>query len=85
MIATTVISGNGQIAIPKSIQDQLHLVPGTHVTLDVQGDRVVIARAPSPDWRSMRGMFRHAGNLLEDLTAERNAERAHDDSRLKGI
>jgi len=86
MIKVT-ISSKGQIAIPKPILDRLNLKPGTQVALDVQGEHVVVKRlvSESPDWHTMRGMFREAGNLLEDLAKERATERARDDARLESL
>ena len=63
----TTISSKGQIAIPRPIRDRLNLKPGTEVALDVQGEHVIMKRLVSefPDWHTMRGMFRGAGNLLD--------------------
>jgi len=81
------ISSKGQIAIPKAIRDRLKLEPGTQVVIDVQGEQVVMTRliAGLHDWRAMRGMFREAGNILDDLSRERAAELAHDERRLKDL
>ena len=81
------ISTKGQISIPKRIRERLNLKPGTQVVIDVQGEQVVMKRLVSgfPDWRSMRGMFRGAGDLQDDLAKERAAELARDDARLKGF
>ena len=81
------ISSKGQIAIPKPIRDRLNLKPGTEVALDVQGERVIMKRLVSefPDWHTMRGMFRGAGNLLDDPAKERVSELACDDARLKSL
>jgi len=38
-----------------------------------------------PDWHTMRGMFREAYNLLDDLAKERATERARDDARLESL
>ena len=80
-----IISAKGQISIPKTIRERLNLKPGTQVALDVQGEQVVMKRLVSafPDWRSMRGMFRGASNLQDDLAKERADELARDDARLK--
>lgn len=68
------ISAKRQISIPKTIRERLNLKPGAQVALDVQGEQVVMRRLVSgfPDWRSMRGMLRGAGNL-------------HDDARVKSF
>jgi len=81
------ISAKGQISIPKRIRERLNLKPGTQVALDVQGEQIVMRRLVSgfPDWRTMRGMLRGAGNLHDDLAKERAAELARDDARLQGL
>jgi AbrB family looped-hinge helix DNA binding protein len=84
MIKTTV-SSKGQIAIPKALRERLNLKAGTEVSIDVQGEALVMKRFVRnyPDWRTMRGMFRGA-DLLKDLTDERRAEIARDDDRPQG-
>jgi AbrB family looped-hinge helix DNA binding protein len=81
------ISSKGEIAIPKPILDRLDLKPGAQVALDVQREQVVMKRLVSefPDWRTMRGMFLGAGNVLDDIAEERASELARDDARLKSL
>ncbi|MEP6961165.1 MAG: AbrB/MazE/SpoVT family DNA-binding domain-containing protein [Acidobacteriota bacterium] len=81
------VSAKGQISIPKAIRQRLNLKPGTQLTLDVQGENVILKRiSPGfPDWRTARGMFRQAGNLHVDLTHERAEELARDDARLQSF
>ena len=81
----TTISSKGQIAIPKAVRDKLHLKAGTEVSIDVQGEALVMKRFVHnyPDWHTMRGMFRDS-NLLKDLTDDRAAEIARDNARLQG-
>lgn len=63
------ISAKGQVSIPKTIRERLNLKPGAQVTLEVQGDQVVMKPLVSgfPDWHSMRGMFRGGVNLQDEL------------------
>ena len=79
-----IISAEGQISIPKGMRERLNLKAGTQVLLELQGDVLVMRRAAedSPDWRSMRGMFRGAGDLLQDLADEHAAELTRDDARV---
>jgi AbrB family looped-hinge helix DNA binding protein len=86
MIKAT-ISSKGQISIPKPIRDRLNLKPGAEVTLEVRGEQVIMKRLGSefPDWRTMRGMFRGTGNLLDDLAEERASELTREDARLKSL
>jgi len=85
-MTTATVSSSGQIAIPKAVRDRLHLEAGTQLSIDVQGEQLVIKRVDRdyPDWRTMRGMARGGESLTEALLKERAAERAHDDARAKG-
>jgi AbrB family looped-hinge helix DNA binding protein len=79
------ISSKGQIAIPKAVRERLNLKAGTEVSIDVQGEALVMKKTVrnNPDWLTMRGMFRGA-DLLKDLTDERAAEIARDSARIQG-
>jgi AbrB family looped-hinge helix DNA binding protein len=82
----TTISSKGQIAIPKAVRERLSLKAGTEISIDVQGEAMVLKRLVRnhPDWRTMRGMFRGGANLLQDLTENRAAEIARDNDRIQG-
>jgi len=79
------ISSKGYIAIPKAVRERLNLKAGTEVSIDVQGEALVMKRfvRDYPDWHTMRGMF-HGVNLLKDLTDDRAAEIARDRARVQG-
>ena len=81
----TTISSKGQIAIPKAVRERLNLKAGTEISIDVQGEAMVMKRLVRnhPDWRTMRGMFRGGADLLSDLTADRAAEIARDNDRIQ--
>ena len=53
------ISSKGQIAIPKAVRQRLNLKSSTEVSIDVQGEALVLKRLVKnyPDWHTMRGMF----------------------------
>ncbi len=80
----TTISSKGQIAIPKAMRERLNLKPGTELSIDVQGQALVLRRLVRnhPDWHTMRGMFRGGPDLLFDLIAERTAQIARDNDRI---
>ena len=84
-MSKTIISSKGQVAIPKALRERLNLKAGTEVSIDVQGEALVMKRTVRnyPDWHTMRGMFRGA-DLLKDLTADRSAEIARDNARFQG-
>jgi AbrB family looped-hinge helix DNA binding protein len=84
MIRAT-ISTKGRIAIPKAVRERLHLKAGTLVSIDVQGESLVLRRVVpnQPDWRTMQGMVREGDSLTRALEAEHRAEIAHDNARLQ--
>ncbi|MGA7410802.1 MAG: AbrB/MazE/SpoVT family DNA-binding domain-containing protein [Bryobacteraceae bacterium] len=79
------ISSKGQIAIPKAVRERLNLKTGTEVSIDVQGEALVMKRLVRgfPDWRTMQGMVRGGETLTQSLEAEHCAEIARDDARLQ--
>ena len=81
----TTISPKGQIVIPKAVCERLNLKAGTQVSIDVQGEALVMRKLVSTfsDWHTMRGMFQGT-DLLKDLTDDRAAEIARDSARVQG-
>lgn len=82
MIEATV-SSKGQIVLPKIVRDRLNLRAGTKLAIEVRGETLVMKRFDSgfPEWRTMRGMFKDAPGLLQDLAEDRASEIADDDGR----
>ena len=71
------VSSKGQIAIPKSVRDQLNLSEGTKLTLEVRGRNIVLS--PQPAWRKLQAA---AGrDLMAAFAAHKRRERAREDSR----
>jgi AbrB family looped-hinge helix DNA binding protein len=83
MIKAT-ISSKGQIAIPKAVRERLNLKVGTEISIDVEGETLVMKRLVRnfPDWHTMRGMAKGGESLTAALTQERAAELAHDNARI---
>lgn len=75
------VSSKGQIAIPKAVCERLNLLAGTEVSIDVQGDALVMKRFSQsyPDWRTMQGMVREGESMTKALESEHR-----DDARLQG-
>jgi AbrB family looped-hinge helix DNA binding protein len=86
MIKATV-SSKGQIAIPKAVRERLNLKAGTEISIDVQGEALVMKRLVRnfPDWRTMQGMVKTGESLTRALEAEHRAELDRDDARFKGL
>jgi AbrB family looped-hinge helix DNA binding protein len=76
------ISSKGQIAIPKTVRERLNLKAGTEISIDVQGEALVMKRlAGEAAWRTMQGMARGGESLTQALEAEHRAELAREDAR----
>ncbi|BDC50183.1 hypothetical protein F183_A24990 [Bryobacterales bacterium F-183] len=80
MTITATVAENGDLRIPESIREQLHLEPGTTVTIQVQ-DRSDLRTqvAGNESWRRLRGMGRNGPSLTLALEEERRAERERDE------
>jgi AbrB family looped-hinge helix DNA binding protein len=80
------ISSKGQIAIPEAVRDRLNLTAGTEVSMDVQGDALVMKRLERslPNWRTMQGMVLQRESLTEALEKEHCAELALDHVKQSG-
>lgn len=85
MTTKATISSKGQIAIPKAVRERLNLRAGTEISIDVQGETLIMRRIVReyPDWRTMQGMV--AGeSLTQALEAEHRDELAREDAKLEG-
>jgi AbrB family looped-hinge helix DNA binding protein len=84
-MTTATISSSGQIAIPRAVRERLRLKAGMQLSIDVQGEQLVMKRVDRsyPDWLTMEGMFRGGDSLTAALLEERAAEKAHDDARAQ--
>jgi AbrB family looped-hinge helix DNA binding protein len=76
-VQTVRVSSKGQIAIPKEIRDKLGLSQGSDMVVRIQGDTVVLQKAPKDNWRKWAGRFAGLG-LTEELAASRREEIARD-------
>jgi AbrB family looped-hinge helix DNA binding protein len=83
-MTTATISPEGQIAIPKAVLEKLKLKAGTQVSIDVEGESVVLRRMDLPDWRTMQGMVRGGESLTQTLEEEHREELAREDAKLQG-
>jgi AbrB family looped-hinge helix DNA binding protein len=75
---TVTVSSKGQIAIPKKIRDVLNLREGTKLTLDVEGQSIVLSKEPT--WRKLRGAGADR-DLTRAFAEFRKQEREREDTR----
>ena len=64
------ISSKGQITIPKAVRERLEFAEGDQLTIRIEGDEVVLRKAPEGNWREWDGRLK-GSNLLADLASER--------------
>ena len=82
---TATISPEGQVIIPEEVRKRLKLTAGTEVTIDVQGDGVLLKPVVSkfPDWRTMQGMAAGGESLTKALMEDRAADIARDNALIE--
>jgi len=71
------VSSKGQIAIPKSIRDSLNLIAGTKLTLELDGQRIVLSKAAA--WKKLQGAA--GSDLMKAFASFRRREREREHSR----
>ncbi len=80
----------GQVVIPKSIRDRLHLQPGDRLLVNEAEDEVRIRKAVTGDVErraivaSLRGALAGGPSLTAGLEAERRLEREREDRTSTG-
>jgi AbrB family looped-hinge helix DNA binding protein len=74
------VSSRGQVALPKAVREQLGLGEGTSLTVRVEGDEVILRKAPAGSWREWEGRFK-GSDLLGDLARSRRKELTRDRTR----
>ena len=69
-----VVSSKGQIVIPASLREELHIKPGTRISIQLERNHLVLQPITRAFIKSLRGSFKGS-----DLVAAR--EREHRDDR----
>jgi len=72
------VGPKGQVVIPKELRLELGIEPGDEVSFWRHDDHVAVR--PAGRRRPLRGRFQGSG-LVQELTAERSADRAREDGR----
>jgi AbrB family looped-hinge helix DNA binding protein len=73
------MSSKGQLVIPAALRKELGLRAGVGITLEREGDRLVLVPDSSLDWRSMRGCLKGKPSGMDVLRDERKKERERED------
>lgn len=75
----SVLSSKGQLVIPSELRKQLGMRPGTGVSLEVEGDRIVLVPDSKLELKNMKGWLKGKPSMLEYLQQERDKERGNED------
>ena len=67
---TARLSSNGRITIPKTVRERLGFAEGDRLAIRIEGDAVVLRKAPEGDCREWDGRLK-GSDLLADLASER--------------
>ena len=71
----SVISSKGQLVIPSELRKQLRISPGTGVSLELEGDRIVLVPDSSVNWRNMSGWLKGKPTALDILEQQRRQDK----------
>ncbi len=69
---TAKLSKKAQLVLPASIRRRLNIRPGDRLILEVEGDHVVLRKAPESDVKALRA---YRSDLWKDYGAELERER----------
>jgi AbrB family looped-hinge helix DNA binding protein len=72
------VGPKGQVVIPEALRDELGIEPGDEVSFWCGGDHVAVR--PAARRRPLRGRYR-GSRLVEELAAERSADRRREERR----
>ena len=75
-MALVAVSSEGQIVIPKPVLDALNLGEGSKLTLQVQGQTIVLSKEPA--WKKLRGAAKGL-DVMESFAEFRKRERELED------
>ena len=59
------VSSKGQIAIPKTIREQIGLTEGTDLAISVENQDLIMRKVSIGSWRRWRGVLKGSGALQE--------------------
>ena len=78
---TAKVSARGRIVIPKPLREKYGLAKGSQVQVVDHGGLLAVVPLPADPVEALHGMLAEGPSLTEDLLAERDRERAGEDSR----
>lgn len=77
-------SSRGQIVIPKEIRKRLNIVAGKKLSVNVEGDQVVLTLLPDDPVEAFCGIFKQKSSLTGALAEQRKKDRYHEENEIAG-
>ena len=77
---TSTVSAKGWVVIPKALRDKHGLQKGSRVKFVDYGQILALVPLPPDPVEALHGMFEDGPSLTADLLAERQRERAREDT-----
>ena len=77
----SVISSKGQLVIPSQLRRELGIKAGTGVSIEREGDRIILVPDSKVSWKNMRGSLKGKRSALDILQEERERERENERRR----
>jgi AbrB family looped-hinge helix DNA binding protein len=79
---TSILTSKGQLLIPKRIRTKYGIKSGVKVIFE-ETESGVIIRAMNEDYfNSFRGIFKHSGNLKEEMKEMKDEEKRLEDRKF---
>jgi AbrB family looped-hinge helix DNA binding protein len=70
----SVLSSKGQLVIPVELRKQLGIQPGTGISMEMQGDHLLLIPDSSLSWRNMKGWLKGKPTALDILEQDRKQD-----------
>jgi antitoxin PrlF len=81
----TTLAERGQIVIPKALREQLGLVPGCKLDIEIVNGRITISKKPDDALAQLRGKFALAGNTCGADLVDGMRGRAKRTAKLRSV
>jgi antitoxin PrlF len=81
----TTLAERGQIVIPKALREQLGLVPGCKLDIEIVNGRITISKKPDDALAQLRGKFTLAGNTCGADLVDTMRGRAERSTKLRSV
>ena len=77
-------SSRGQIVIPKEIRNRLNIAAGKKLSVNAEGDQVVLTLLPDDPVEAFCGIFKEKTSLTRALSEQRKKDRQDEENEIAG-